>query len=90
MGYEAQQYDGPEDPNRPDNLWHPVAGDHGAHGNFDSRARGRSYEFWAESHTKLLGGILAGIGIAAGATIFNRKREEKKNEEPLWRRSRTA
>ena len=90
MGYEAQQYDGPEDPNRPDNLWQPVAGDHGAHGNFDSRARGQSYEFWAESHTKLLGTILAGIGIVAGVTMLSREREETENEGPRWRRSKAA
>ena len=30
-GYDSQQYDGAEDPNRPDNLWQPVPGDHGAH-----------------------------------------------------------
>src|SRR5438067_3917909 len=33
-GYGSQQYDGAEDPNRPDNLWQPVPGDHGAHGAF--------------------------------------------------------
>src|SRR5213596_2438435 len=38
-GYDSQQYDGPEDPNRPDNLWRPVSGDHGAHGAFDAPAR---------------------------------------------------
>ena len=31
-GYESQQFDGSKDPNRPDNLFHPVRGDHGAHG----------------------------------------------------------
>jgi short-subunit dehydrogenase len=31
-GYHSQQHDGAEDPNRPDNLWQPVPGDHGAHG----------------------------------------------------------
>jgi NAD(P)-dependent dehydrogenase (short-subunit alcohol dehydrogenase family) len=29
-GYDSQQYDGAEDPNRPNNLWQPVPGDHGA------------------------------------------------------------
>ncbi len=94
MGYESQQYDGPEDPDRPNNLWEPVAGDHGAHGKFVSRARSRSYEFWAESHTKLLGAALAGIGIAAGVTMLNRAREEEAREEErgseLWRRSQAA
>src|SRR3954463_13677326 len=38
-GYDSQQHDGAEDPNRPDNLWQPVPGDYGAHGAFDARAR---------------------------------------------------
>src|SRR5213595_806371 len=25
MGYDAQQHDGPEDPNRPNNLWQPIS-----------------------------------------------------------------
>lgn len=29
VGYDGQQYDGPEDPNRPHNLREPVPGDHG-------------------------------------------------------------
>jgi hypothetical protein len=37
-GYSAQQTDESADPSRPDNLWHPVPGDHGAHGAFDARA----------------------------------------------------
>src|SRR5438876_6728864 len=36
-GYEAQQYNGPSDPQRPDNLFQPVPGDFGAHGDFDDR-----------------------------------------------------
>ena len=38
-GYDAQQTDEPADPARPHNLWRPLAGDHGAHGRFDDRAR---------------------------------------------------
>lgn len=44
-GYQAQQTDVPEDSTRPDNLWQPVQGDHGAHGEFDARGRNRSWEF---------------------------------------------
>jgi NAD(P)-dependent dehydrogenase (short-subunit alcohol dehydrogenase family) len=43
-GYDAQMTDEPEDPNRPDNLWQPLPGDHGAHGVFDDRARPRSIQ----------------------------------------------
>ena len=63
-GYDAQQHDGPEDPARPDNLWKPVGGDHGAHGSFDARASSRSFELWAETHTGRLA-VAAGFGLAA-------------------------
>jgi short-subunit dehydrogenase len=66
-GYDSQQYDGHENPNRPDNLYEPVPGDHGAHGNFDSRAHAHSLELWAESHTNLL--ILAAVLGIAGAAL---------------------
>ncbi len=75
MGYDAQQYDGPEDPNRPNNLYEPVPGDHGAHGKFDARAHDRSLELWAETHTRLLA-ITGAIGFAAaalGALFYRRK-----------------
>jgi NAD(P)-dependent dehydrogenase (short-subunit alcohol dehydrogenase family) len=64
MGYEAQQTDEPAEPDRQDNLWAPVPGDHGAHGDFDRRARERSPHFWATTHR---GWILAGLGLAGGA-----------------------
>ena len=72
-GYDAQQTDGPEDPDRPHNLWEPVEGDHGAHGAFDARARESSIELWATLHRRSL--VLAGLG-AAGATCaaFLRRR----------------
>ncbi len=66
-GYDSQQHDGPEDPDRPDNLWEPVAGDHGAHGAFDQRAKSFSLELWAETHVKWLAvaaGVIAGVSGA--------------------------
>jgi NAD(P)-dependent dehydrogenase (short-subunit alcohol dehydrogenase family) len=73
-GYKSQQYDGPEDPNRANNLWEPVPGDHGAHGSFDDRSSDRSLELWAESHPKLVG-ITAAVALAAlGLTIAKLKR----------------
>src|SRR5213080_4464917 len=53
-GYDSQQYNGAEDPNRPDNLWQPVPGDHGAHGAFDSRARSYTPQLWASEHRALV------------------------------------
>lgn len=57
--YDAQQYDGADDPHRPNDLWKPVAGDHGAHGNFDGRAHGRSVQLWATMHRRSLSAALA-------------------------------
>ena len=59
-GYDSQQYDGPEDPNRPNNLWHPVPGDHGAHGAFDARAKTWSPQLWTSEHRSLVAfGVIA-------------------------------
>jgi NAD(P)-dependent dehydrogenase (short-subunit alcohol dehydrogenase family) len=48
QGYGAQQHDGPEDPNRPNNLYEPVDQDRdfGAHGKFDSQSSTYSLEVW--------------------------------------------
>jgi hypothetical protein len=70
-GYESQQTDEPADPNRPNNLWEPVPGDHGAHGVFDDRASDRSLQLWADTHRGLL--ALAGLGLAGAAyALFSR------------------
>jgi NAD(P)-dependent dehydrogenase (short-subunit alcohol dehydrogenase family) len=61
-GYESQQYDGLDDPHRANNLWEPLSGDHGAHGDFDDRATYRSPQLWATTHRGLL--ALAGAGLA--------------------------
>lgn len=62
-GYDSQQYDGAKDSNRPDNLWQPVPGDHGAHGAFDSRARNWSPQLWTSEHR-----VWVAIGVMALAT----------------------
>lgn len=46
-GFRSQQTAEIEDPDRPDNLWKPVAGDHGAHGSFDTCAHKTSWELRA-------------------------------------------
>ena len=66
-GYESQQTDQQANRNRPDNLYEPVAGDHGAHGAFDERSRSWSAEAWAEEHR---GVLAAGLGLAAAATAY--------------------
>ena len=80
MGYESQQHDGPEDPNRPHNLWEPLAGDHGAHGAFDSRAQDSSAELWLETHPKLLIAAAA-AGVGALISLLMRSRRERDTQE---------
>jgi NAD(P)-dependent dehydrogenase (short-subunit alcohol dehydrogenase family) len=62
--FDAQQTEEPVDPDRPDNLFEPVAGDQGAHGPFDDRSRARSIQLPLAKH-KL--SLLAGLAALAGA-----------------------
>lgn len=66
-GYASQQTSEPEDPGRPDNLWKPLAGDHGAHGVFDCQAKSRSYETWATLHASAVG---AGVAVGVCSALF--------------------
>ena len=68
-GFRAQQTSEPEEPGRPDNLWSPIPGDHGAHGAFDGRARTRSAELWLTEH-RGLALVAAGIAGVAAATAW--------------------
>jgi NAD(P)-dependent dehydrogenase (short-subunit alcohol dehydrogenase family) len=43
-GYSGEETSVPADPNRPNNLWDPVAGAYGAHGRFDDRSKTVSIE----------------------------------------------
>ena len=72
-GYKSQETSQPDDPNKPNNLWHPVAGDHGAHGTFDDQARSYSMQLWADMHRNLLALIGAGIAGFVGAALFSRR-----------------
>jgi NAD(P)-dependent dehydrogenase (short-subunit alcohol dehydrogenase family) len=72
-GYDSQQYDGAEDPNRPDNLWQPVAGDHGAHGSFDTRAHKWSPQLWTSEHRSWIAAAVFAIGIS-GLLAFLKNR----------------
>jgi NAD(P)-dependent dehydrogenase (short-subunit alcohol dehydrogenase family) len=74
MGYESQQQDGLEDPNRPNNLWDPLPGDHRAHGAFDFGAKDRSVELWMETHPRLLiAAAAAGVGTLTALLMKSRR-----------------
>jgi NAD(P)-dependent dehydrogenase (short-subunit alcohol dehydrogenase family) len=73
--YDGQQTDQPEDANRPDNLYDPVAGpDIAAHGTFDNRSRSRSPELWLATHKRLALAAAALLAAATGAAIRRRRR----------------
>jgi len=76
-GYDSQQTDEPDDPNRPNNVWEPVPGDHGAHGSFDAEARNFSLQVWLDLNRNWL--ALASAGIVAGVEWLRRRR--KRQEE---------
>jgi NAD(P)-dependent dehydrogenase (short-subunit alcohol dehydrogenase family) len=66
-GYDSQQTDEPVNPERRVNLWSPVEGDFGAHGDFDELAHSRSAQLWATKHRRalvLLGAAAAALGAA--------------------------
>ncbi|MDM7916879.1 MAG: SDR family oxidoreductase, partial [Candidatus Eisenbacteria bacterium] len=81
MGYEAQMHDGAEDPERPYNLWAPVPGDHGAHGDFDARASDTSAQLWLDLHRGKVAAIAAGAVGIAGLAGLARWPLAKKDEE---------
>ena len=66
-GYDGQQTNEPVEPDRRDNLWEPVPGDHGAHGSFDDRASTSSPQLWLSKNRKRL--TMAGASVAAGFAV---------------------
>jgi NAD(P)-dependent dehydrogenase (short-subunit alcohol dehydrogenase family) len=68
-GYDAQQTDEPADPYRPDNLWRPLPGDHGAHGRFGSRSSHSSPLTWANEHSMSMGLAMLGVAVATIASF---------------------
>lgn len=67
-GYKSQQTDEPVEADRQDNLYEPVAGDHGAHGSFDERAKNFSPLLWADTNRGKI--ALTGLGVAAGLALL--------------------
>ena len=65
IGYDAQQTEQPSAPEREDNLWAPLPGDYGAHGQFDLDARSHSVEYWLRRNRLLIAGAAA-VGLVAG------------------------
>jgi len=77
-GVKAQQTNQPDDPDRPVNLWQPVPGDLGAHGDFDHRSHPRSGHFWATTHRAILAGAAVAAGAAATSAAVVRRRSRSR------------
>lgn len=65
MGYDGQLTHEPETPGRADNLFAPVAGDAGAHGRFERRARRQSVQLWLNEHRGAIGVAVLALGALA-------------------------
>ena len=61
-GYDSQQRDEPDSPDRPNNLWKPVENHRGAHGPFDSQSHKRSVEVQLDLNRNWIVGALGVIG----------------------------
>jgi len=72
--YNGQQTDEPVSPNRPNNLFEPLAGDHGAHGIFDGEAHDSSAQLWQTTHRDWLTAAGLGVVALACAAVLRRKR----------------
>jgi len=75
--YDAQQTDRPADPEREDNLWRPVDDerDYGAHGVFDDRAKGSSWQWRLRTRLGTVAAVGAGAAGIAGLALLGRGRE---------------
>ncbi len=69
---EGQETDEPLPPDRRDNLWQPVPGDHGAHGRFDAQAHPDSVQFRLDTHRGTL--ALAALGAFLAAAFVRATR----------------
>ena len=67
--YSGQHTEQPVSSRRRDNLYAPVAGDHGAHGRFDAQAVNSSAQLWFDLHRRQLA-ALVGVVLAFFALIF--------------------
>jgi NAD(P)-dependent dehydrogenase (short-subunit alcohol dehydrogenase family) len=74
-GVKGQQTDEKADLNKPDNLYEPVGGDHGAHGRFDERARAFSPQLWTDMHREwIVGGFVVGLATVIGLFLASKRR----------------
>jgi NADP-dependent 3-hydroxy acid dehydrogenase YdfG len=69
-GYDGQMQDEDEEEGRPDNLFDPVPGDFGTHGEFDAESKATSMQ-WELSKRRGMASIVVGglVGVLGGLAI---------------------
>jgi short-subunit dehydrogenase len=72
-GIDGQLTDQPEDPNRKDNLWDPLPGDHGAHGPFGDLSKDFSPQLWASENRGMVASVAGVAALGALAYAWWRK-----------------
>ena len=73
IGFDAQQGEEPEPPNRPDNLFTPLPGDAGAHGVFGEQAKTTSPQLIANTHRGAIGAAIAVIAVVGLTRLLSRR-----------------
>lgn len=86
-GYSAQQASEPLSPDRRDNLYEPVPGDHGAHGIFDEKASDTSPQLWMTEHRGTLAAAAAGTAVACAGAWWLWHRKTNSSGHPGIRRA---
>jgi NAD(P)-dependent dehydrogenase (short-subunit alcohol dehydrogenase family) len=71
-GFDSQQTSEPAG-DRPDYLFEPVRGDHGAHGHFGDESKPRSREVWLAEHRNAIAGVLAAGALGAATAALTRR-----------------
>jgi hypothetical protein len=69
-GYQGQQAPWLHEPMLPPNLYSPVPGDRGAHGDFDQHSLSISPQTWAIRHRDLVRTSLLAALVALGGAAF--------------------
>lgn len=80
-GYDSQMTEEKVPPNRINNLWEPVPGDHGAHGPFD-QARRVSWQLELDIRSRIFAAGVAGLA-ATLLFLFWRSEERQRGEKAI-------
>lgn len=81
-GYMGQMTTEPENPERKDNLWESLPGDHGAHGPFGSKSRRFSLQTWLTTHPQIVTFVTFSLTMA-GTMAFMMKGNKKSLAQDL-------